>query len=797
MNQLELNWPAGGGKMGELIRAHDWSATELGAIPAWPQCLKTAADIVLRLPVPAMLMWGRQGVLLYNDGFAEFAGALHPGLLGARVLEAWPAHAEFHVRVLDAGLAGKSLVYRDQEFTLHRRGRAEQVWADLDYVPVPDADSNPAGVLGILAETTEKILAEKALRNSEERFRRALQIDTVGVIFFKPDGEITEANHAFLRMSGFCRQDVEAGQLRWDRLTPPEWMPQSRRAIEEFMACGQTTPYEKEYFRKDGTRFWALFAAKRLSQDEGVEYVLDITERKRAEQALRESEARFRALAEASPALIWQVDANGDAVYLNQRYCDLVGRTPGEILGSGWHAIMHPDDAPVYMAAFEKALRERIRFQHRVRAGNRDGGWQWLESHALPWFTADGEYAGHVGISIDITEAAQAEQALKEADRRKDEFLATLAHELRNPLAPICNAMPLIGRPGGVRRADRLHGMMERQVKHIVRLVDDLMEVSRITRGKIELRKEPADLADIVRSAIETSRPLIDGAGQRLSVILPDEPLLLDADVVRLTQVFANLLNNASKYTAKGGDIRLRARREGGQALVSVRDNGIGISPEMLPRVFDIFAQEHRSADRGQGGLGGLGIGLTLACNLVRMHDGSMEARSEGQGRGSEFIVRLPLLPIAHADPRPAAENQAAALSRRRILAVDDNQDAADTLAMLLNHLGAEVRVANDGQAALALLEAWRPDMILLDIGMPGMDGYEVARRIRQQLQYQDIKLIALTGWGQEDDRRRSRDSGFDHHLTKPVDLNALEALLFSPLQPAVAGAAPEIADRK
>jgi signal transduction histidine kinase len=372
----------------------------------------------------------------------------------------------------------------------------------------------------------------------------------------------------------------------------------------------------------------------------------------------------------------------------------------------------------------------------------------------------------------------RAEQ-LAEMDRRKDEFLATLAHELRNPLAPLRSSLTILRMSGqSGPAAERIHEMMERQINHMVRLVDDLLEVSRITRGKIELRKERIELAAALRSAVETSRPLVEAACHQLAISVPPEPLLLEADPVRLSQVIANLLNNAAKYTEEGGRICLTARREGGEAVVSVRDTGLGIPAEMLPRVFDMFAQVDRTLKRSQGGLG---IGLTLARTLVEMHGGRIEARSDGPGKGSEFIVRLPLAaensPSGEARGRAGGE-QPAALSQRRVLVVDDNRDAADSLGMLLEFLGADAHVVYDGPSALQALHIYRPAVVFLDIGMPGMDGHEVARQMRQVSEFRDVMLVAMTGWGQEEDRRRSRAAGFDHHLVKPVGADALQALL-------------------
>jgi two-component system, sensor histidine kinase len=381
-------------------------------------------------------------------------------------------------------------------------------------------------------------------------------------------------------------------------------------------------------------------------------------------------------------------------------------------------------------------------------------------------------------LAESIRERARVEEALRDADRRKDEFLATLAHELRNPLAPIRNSLHILRLScGSEPAAGQVCEMLERQVGHLVRLVDDLMEVSRITRGKIELRLEQVELAAIIRSAVEASRPLIEVSGHQLAISIPGEPLILEADTVRLSQVFANLLNNAAKYMNKGGQICLSARKQNGQAIVSVRDSGIGINAEMLPHIFKMFTQVERSKRQAQGGLG---IGLTLVRTLVEMHGGEVEALSPGLDQGSEFVVRLPLSKDQIAVEKTAPDLRASVLPNRRVLVVDDNRDAAVTLGELLGFLGAEVLVVHDGPAAIAAVSSYRPNVVLLDIGMPGMDGYEVARRIREQPEGRSLMLIALTGWGQEEDRRLASQAGFDHHLLKPADVSALKSLFMS-----------------
>ncbi|WP_020473879.1 response regulator [Zavarzinella formosa] len=385
------------------------------------------------------------------------------------------------------------------------------------------------------------------------------------------------------------------------------------------------------------------------------------------------------------------------------------------------------------------------------------------------------ELADRAGIAMDN---ALLMRNIQENDRRKSEFLATLAHELRNPLAPIRNALQVIGMAGDDRQVvEQSRFMMERQLNQMVRLVDDLLDVSRINRNKLELRKELVGMAAVIDSAIETSLPLIKAGAHQLQVSMPPETLWVEADSTRLAQVVANLLNNAAKYTERGGNIWLTAERTGGEVAVRVRDDGIGIPAGDMPRIFDLFSQVDRHHKRAQGGLG---IGLSLVHRLVEMHGGSVEARSQGPGLGSEFIIRIPLAANEKSQPEQtvAQADEVTATERRRILVVDDNVDSAQSLGMMLELLGSEVRTAHDGLEAIETASKFRPDVVLLDIGMPKLNGYEAARRIREQPWGRTIILIAQTGWGQEEDRRKSREAGFDHHLVKPVDPVSLRSLL-------------------
>ncbi len=495
-------------------------------------------------------------------------------------------------------------------------------------------------------------------------------------------------------------------------------------------------------------------------------------------RGMDEVNARLAAIVAWSDDAIISKSLDGVIQTWNRGAEKLFGYTAAEAIGQPVTMLIPPERFDEEPSILERIRRgEPIDHYETVRR-RKDGSYIDVSLSVSPLVDSRGIVVGASKIARDITERKRAEEALREADRRKNEFLATLAHELRNPLAPIRNSLNVLKLSGSNPLVlAELQEVMERQVNHMVRLVDDLLEISRINTGKIDLRPEPVELASVVRNAIETSRPLIDSARHELTTHLPMTPLTVEGDPVRLSQVVSNLLNNAAKYTPEGGRIEITVRREGNDAVIAVRDSGIGISPAMLGRVFEMFTQVERDRHHSQGGLG---IGLALSSLLVGLHGGRIEARSEGEGRGSEFLVWLPL----RAGSLQASSGEGATIETPKIavkvpiLVVDDNRDAASSLGMLLRVLKGDVRTANDGPAALRILETFRPRLILLDLGMPGMDGYEVANRIRRMPQLKETVVIALTGWGQEEDRRRTREAGFDGHLTKPVNLDSLQALL-------------------
>jgi PAS domain S-box-containing protein len=497
-------------------------------------------------------------------------------------------------------------------------------------------------------------------------------------------------------------------------------------------------------------------------------------ERAKAVAALRESEARFRQMADTAPMMVWVCEADGACSYVSRRWSEFTGRLPNAELGAGWLESIHPDDCALLHRMHHDGGEHRDAFNCELRALRWDGNYRWLLVSGRPRSAADGAFLGYIGASMDITERKEAEHALREADRRKDEFLATLAHELRNPLSPVRTGLQVLNLTDDAETALRTRQMMERQLAHMVRLIDDLLDVSRITSGKVVLRRERVTLQDAVRSALESARPMIEAAGHRLHVELPSQPLWLDADPTRLAQVLGNLLTNAAKYTPDRGDIHLVARDADGDAQVSVRDTGLGIPADALADVFGMFAQVNRTLDRSQGGLG---IGLALARRLVEMHGGTIHAASDGLGCGSTFTVTLPMAPAEPAT-LPVSIESAAETSPRRVLVVDDNVDAAETLVMLLRLDGHETRHAHSGADGLRVADEFLPDVVFLEIGMPGMSGHEVARRLRRDARFERTLLVAASGWGGDGDKRLSFEAGFDLHLTKPVSADAVRHAL-------------------
>ncbi len=667
-------------------------------------------------------------------------------------------------------------------------------------------------------DITERRLVE------ETRLRLAAIVESSDDAIISKDlnGTITSWNRAAERLYGYTAEEIVGKPI--SALMPPDHKDDFPAIMERLRRGERIEHYETVRVARDGTRLDVSLTISPLRNARGEvigasKIAHDITDRKRTDAALRQQTERLRLLWEAASVLLTAddpdamlrgllakigphlgVDAyfnfvlndNGDGLRLascegipvekartitrlefGQAVCGTVALHRRPIVATH---IQRSDDPKVQLV---KSFGLRAYACNPLLAGDRLLGTLSFASRLRDQFDPD-EVAFMETICHYVTVAYERLRLLgelKEADRRKDEFLATLAHELRNPLAPVRNAVQVLRLKGPDEPELRWgRDVIDRQIEHLTRLIDDLMDLSRITRNKLELRKVRVELAEVIKGAVESSRPAIEQCGHELNVSLPPQPVYLNGDVVRLAQVFLNLLNNAAKYTERGGRIWLTAERQGDEVAVRVKDTGIGIPAEKLPRLFEMFYQVDRTLERAQGGLG---IGLSLVRRLVELHGGRVEARSDGVGKGSEFIVRLPVLVEKPEPPRQGqSANGAAKATALRILVVDDNRDSADSLAMLLRITGNEVHTAYDGVEGVEAAGRLRPDVVLLDIGMPRLNGYDACRRIRAEAWGKGMVLVAMTGWGQDEDRRRTVEAGFDTHLVKPVDPTALTALL-------------------
>ena len=652
-----------------------------------------------------------------------------------------------------------------------------------------------AGALAILLVGFVAIVTERdasRLRRSEEDLSTILRSIGDAVIATNAFGEIRFMNSVAEQLTGWPAKDAQGLQL-----------DQVFKILNEHTRATVESPVAKVL--REGTIVGLANHTVLIARD-GAEHAIedsgapifdgskflglvlvfrDATVQRASEHSLVQSEQRFRAAIDAVQGVLWTNSAEGEMRGEQSGWAALTGQQFDEYQSFGWARAVHPQDAQPTIDAWLEAVRERkpFVFEHRVR--RRDGEWRDFSIRAIPLIDAAGAVREWVGVHTDITERRRAEAALHEADLRKDVFLATLSHELRNPLAPIRNAAHLLENDAlGPEDVERSRLIITRQVRHMASLLDDLLDMSRITRGMFSLKKQYVNLQGLLGEALETARPLIDAKRHTITLDWPPKPVEVEADPVRLVQVITNLLTNAAKYTDPEGHITLAARIDEDTLLISVRDSGIGLAPGMLTKVFEMFSQIEPDQERTQGGLG---IGLALVKGLVELHGGRVEARSGGAERGSEFIVRLPYSPVAvdvRREAVPALSQAPERRSTRRVLIADDNQDGAESLAMLLRLSGNEVFVAHTGTDALELAWRERPHVAILDIGMPGLSGYEVAESIRREAWGVCVTMIAVTGWGQDDDKRKAQVAGFDHHLTKPVDLEVLEQLLI-PIAPA------------
>jgi PAS domain S-box-containing protein len=701
-----------------------------------------------------------------SPGFAALTGL--NGAVGTRILELVPDldvfWFEFYGRVAVTG----------EPAHLISEVKAMNRWFEIS--ASKDGGPNSRTVAVFFNNVTKQKEAEAALRESEQAYRTLFDSIDEGFCIIESlfdehdhpiDYRFLEVNPAFERQTGLLaphgrrmRELVPAIEAHW---------------IETYGKVARTGEAVRlvSSVKDMGNRWFDVYAC-RVDEPERRKVALifnDITARMQVETVLLESERRLRFVMDSMPQKVVTTTPDGVADYFNPQWSEFTGLSLQQITDGGWAQLLHPDDLAEAIRLWQHAVANGEPNRHEQRLRRADGEYRWHLSLAVPMRNATGEITQWIGSVTDVHE-------VKEANRRKDEFLAMLAHELRNPLAPIRNMLEVLRRAEG--NGDLVQpalSTMERQLRHMTRLIDDLLDVSRISNGKISLRPETVELAAVIRQVVEATQPANDAAQQELTVTLPTRPVYVHADPARLAQVLGNLLHNASKFSRPGGKISLTAEERGRDLVVTVEDDGIGISPELLPKIFEMFAQGDQTLERSHSGLG---IGLTLVRRLVEMHGGTVEVSSEGPGRGSEFVVHLPSLieESPTPTPTPSPTLDAPAVAARRILVVDDNHDSAESLSTLLELEGYETRLAFDGVEAVNVTASFRPDVVLMDIGLPQLNGYQAAAQIRSEPWGNAMVLVALTGWGQEEDRRRILEAGFDVHMVKPVDFDTLSKLL-------------------
>jgi signal transduction histidine kinase len=779
---------SGGGICGEVARSVDWSRTPLGPPESWPDSLKTTAGIVLQSRHPMVLWWGEDLIQLYNDAYMpSFGVGKHPAAMGQRARECWQEIWPIIGRQIDDVMQSGTASWNDDALVpFFRNGRLEEIYWSYGFSPVYDGETIVA-TLVVCTETTERVLSERRvaiLRSLAQALLAAeaprdvtrIAVDVLGTA--SSDVPFVE-----LRVADPLQR---AGRVTLPVPVPTELSPEP--VTEAFVLPIQ------------GAQEALVFGLNpRLPFDEAyrgfleqiVEHVVSARGRARYASERRNLllQAPVAAALLSGPHHVFEV--------ANPLYLAMVGRDVRGLAYVDAFPELRDTALPGVLDRVYRLGEPFVTEEMLVPLASAPGGPledRYFKFNLEPTRDDDGIVFGMMAIAIDVTEQVRAKRALEKtnreradlladaeaAGRAKDEFLAMLGHELRNPLAPILTSLQLMRmkEPGHLEHE---RDIIERQVVHLVHLVDDLLDVSRVVQGKIELKKSRIPLAELVARAVETASPLFEQKAQKLAVDVPREGFDVDADPIRLSQVMANLLTNAAKYSGPGAHIAVRASHDGDDVVVEVIDDGMGIAADQLPRLFETFFQGPRSTDRAEGGLG---LGLALVKSLVTLHGGSVRAHSKGVGHGSTFVVRLPRARTSAkviTTPRASLTRVGAARSAIRVLLVDDNADAVELFGEYLTSVGYDVRTAHDGPSALEVADAFRPKVAILDIGLPVMDGYELATRLRERLGDATPRLIAMTGYGQEEDRENSRLAGFERHLVKPVDAHALLAALEQP----------------
>jgi PAS domain S-box-containing protein len=758
-----------GGRMHAARERLELNEHELGKRVAELEARNQQIQAFMRNAPAGVVVKDAAGRHTYANGAVEQLLGWSPGSWrGRKNDELFPPELAARVDALDRRtLTEDAAVHSDE--TVNGR--------DLHTIRFPLRDARNRVFIALIAvDISEQKRGEEALRAAQEQLQLIADTMSVGVVFCRADLTFVWANRVYAQWMQRSMQEVVGRTL--GEVIGERSLLEIRPYIDRVLG-GESVHYERQAdYPGLGRRWIGVLLAPTLDAKGRpvglVSVISDIEERKRVEEAFRDARQQLQIILDTIPSAVLQCDRDARCRWVNPTYERWTGRPAQELVGMPLSEILGEAAMAELQPHIDRVLAgEHVHYERLVDLPGFSR--RWVSAVLSPTYSPERSPDGWVIVSTDIHERKVMEEALKEADRRKDEFLATLAHELRNPLAPIRNAASILRKKGPLAPEIAWStDVIERQVDQMSRLVDDLIDIGRITGGTLVMRKQRMPLERAIDMALETSRPNVNQAGHFLSVLMPGESAIVEADPVRLAQVFSNLLNNAAKYTEPGGSLCLSASIEGDEVVVSVEDSGVGLPPEVAEALFRPFSGFARLEERGQGMLG---VGLTLVRGIVKLHGGKVEARSAGPGKGTEFIVRLPLAAGESIAGEPLAPPVRTPATKLRILVADDNADAADSLQRLLGIEGNDVRVAYDGIAALKAVGEFMPQLAVIDIAMPGLNGYEVARAIRDE-RGKEVVLVALTGWGQEGDRRRAMEAGFDYHLTKPVDAAALMDLL-------------------
>lgn len=793
-----LDFFSGGGEMGALIRAHDWASTPIGSPGRWPQSLRTAVRLMLSTRHPMYIWWGADLVCFYNDAYRMSIGPeRHPSSLGRPGREVWAEIWDIIGPQIDLVMSGGGATWNENHLVpITRDGKREDVYWTYSFGPIDDplAPCRVGGVLVVCTETTAAVQSQRRMEEAAARQREVFQQAPGFVIVMDgPQHRVQFVNRAHMELFG---------SQGWEGMAIRDAFPDIEgqgffELLDEVYRSGiayesRQTPVR---FRTPDdvwkTRYLNFTYAPVFDEARKVTGIFcegfEVTEQQAVQAALESSEQQLRLAVEAADVGLWDVDIVANTLYWPARVRAMFGIFKQDVVTmDDFYAGLHPDDLEHTSHSFALAMDPDVRGLYDVEyrtIGKEDSLVRWVAAKGRGIFSDDGTCIRVIGTAVDISARKSMEQLIADSqaqlqleDKRKDEFLATLSHELRNPLSAISGAAKVLHLDGvDAAMVTKCAGMIERQASAMKTLLDELLEVTRIRLGKIQLKRTSASVRQIVEATCETVAPLIDAKRHALHVHLPEPDVCVNADAVRVSQVLTNLVHNAAKYSDPGARIDVLVDAVADEVRFRVIDTGIGICAEDLPGVFGMFAQPARGLSRSQGGLG---IGLALSQRLVQLHHGRLAVASEGAGKGCTFTMYLPAAQRPTSGFEPLAHEPSAGGRRQSIVVVDDNPDAAETLSLLLVNAGFPTRFACGGEAALRLVQSSMPDVCLVDIGMPGMDGFEFVRCLRTLPSAHAVTCIATTGWGREEDRAKALASGFDHHMTKPIDAATVVALL-------------------